>query len=143
MPQIGKHFTFEAAHRLQNHNGKCRNLHGHSYKVEVSVTGEMLQTSGPEEGMLIDFGVLSEWWKAQDAVLDHTTILEEGDPLIPALAAVGKEGTRLTIMPWPPTAEHLAEWLRADLWTWLNKQVGNFIVSVTVYETAKSWASAG
>ena len=44
--RIGKLFKFEAAHRLPNHPGKCKNLHGHSYKLEVVVNGEVNFFSG-------------------------------------------------------------------------------------------------
>lgn len=141
--KIGKDFAFEAAHRLQLHNGKCRNLHGHSYRVLVSVEGPDLATEGPETGMLFDFGVLSEWWKPMDSIFDHATILEEGDPIGTALADTGVEGTKITFFPWPPTAENLALWLREDLKNWLIAHLGrNFFVHVRVYETAKSWAEA-
>jgi len=56
---VVKSFTFEAAHALPNHDGKCKNLHGHSYRLEVFVEGP-IQTSGPGEGMVMDFARLSE-----------------------------------------------------------------------------------
>jgi 6-pyruvoyltetrahydropterin/6-carboxytetrahydropterin synthase len=55
MISIGKIFSFEAAHTLPNHEGKCRNLHGHSYRLEVEVTKEVNQ----ETGMVMDFGDLT------------------------------------------------------------------------------------
>jgi 6-pyruvoyltetrahydropterin/6-carboxytetrahydropterin synthase len=139
MPTIGKDFTFEAAHRLQNHDGKCRNLHGHSYKAQVSVTGERLQESGPQEGMLFDFGVLNEWWKsAGEPMLDHMTILEHGDPLIGRLAGE----VMMNVVDWPPTAENLSVFIAQGLWSWLAHHVesNGFLVKVKVYETEKSWA---
>ena len=56
---ITKQFKFEAAHSLPNHDGKCKNLHGHSYILEVTVSGP-IQTTGPQEGMVMDFAVLSK-----------------------------------------------------------------------------------
>jgi 6-pyruvoyltetrahydropterin/6-carboxytetrahydropterin synthase len=56
---ITKQFRFEAAHSLPEHSGKCRNLHGHSYLLEVTVTGDV-QTSGSAAGMVIDFAELSD-----------------------------------------------------------------------------------
>lgn len=56
---ITKQFRFEAAHRLEGHDGKCRNLHGHSYLLEVTVTGPVVQ-GGPTDGMVMDFGDLSD-----------------------------------------------------------------------------------
>lgn len=59
-----KLFVFEAAHQLLNHSGKCARLHGHSYKLEVTVSGP-LQKSGPAEGMIVDFDDLSKVVKEQ------------------------------------------------------------------------------
>ncbi len=52
--QIRKSFRFEAAHVLPHHPGKCARLHGHSYRFEVAVAGP-LQSSGPAQGMVVDF----------------------------------------------------------------------------------------
>ncbi|TSC65454.1 MAG: 6-pyruvoyl tetrahydrobiopterin synthase [Candidatus Berkelbacteria bacterium Gr01-1014_85] len=56
---VTKLFTFEAAHQLPDHNGKCARLHGHSYKLEVTVSGP-LQNIGSSDGMVIDFADLSK-----------------------------------------------------------------------------------
>ena len=55
---ITKLYTFEAAHQLPGHAGKCVNLHGHSYKLEVTVAGP-LQTEGSSAGMVVDFSDLT------------------------------------------------------------------------------------
>lgn len=144
--RINKTFTFEAAHRLQNHDGKCRNLHGHGYKVEVAVekTGKAaaLQEDGPQEGMLLDFGELSLWWEQPGSgqSFDHITILQDGDPLVAAL----EDLTPVLTFPWPPTAERMAIYLRGKLQTWLwDQHTGEVLVaSVRVWETGKSWAEA-
>lgn len=58
MPQltVTKEFTFSAAHRLPNYKGKCENLHGHTYKLQVTVKGK----PDPKTGMLIDFHKLND-----------------------------------------------------------------------------------
>jgi 6-pyruvoyltetrahydropterin/6-carboxytetrahydropterin synthase len=56
--RIRKQFTFEAAHVLPHHDGKCSRLHGHSYRLDVSLEGD-LQTTGPAQGMVVDFDALS------------------------------------------------------------------------------------
>lgn len=56
---ITKKFNFEAAHSLPNHDGKCRNLHGHSYVFEVTVGGSVVN-NGPKEGMVMDFADLKK-----------------------------------------------------------------------------------
>jgi 6-pyruvoyltetrahydropterin/6-carboxytetrahydropterin synthase len=69
--QIRKQFKFEAAHVLPYHDGKCSRLHGHSYRLDVTVEGP-LETAGPATGMVVDFDVLSQVVRANviDA-LDH------------------------------------------------------------------------
>ncbi len=59
MIEITRQFRFESAHFLPNHDGKCRNMHGHSYILEVTVGGDIIQ-SGPKEGMVMDFADLSK-----------------------------------------------------------------------------------
>ena len=56
---ITKQFRFEAGHSLPNHDGKCRGNHGHSYLLEVTVTGSIIQ-QGPKEGMIMDFTDISK-----------------------------------------------------------------------------------
>lgn len=139
--RIGKGFGFEAAHRLQHHGGKCRKLHGHSYKVHVAIESPLgLMEVGPSEGMVLDFGELNTWWKPLEAVLDHTTILEESDELVEVLQPF----TPVTTFPFPPTAENLADWIREDLQKWLAQRWPNGFVTPTVrvYESEKSWAEA-
>ncbi len=81
---ITKIYTFEAAHQLPNHAGKCANVHGHSYKLEVTVSGA-LQKDGSSSGMIMDFVELStiverevlNQWDHQflnDAVSFRTTV---------------------------------------------------------------------
>ena len=69
---ITKIYSFEAAHQLVGHAGKCAHLHGHSYKLEVSLSGALIPT-GSAEGMVMDFTDLSEVVKKEIIVpWDHT-----------------------------------------------------------------------
>ncbi len=56
---IEKEFCFEASHVLPHHDGKCRRLHGHSWKGRLVCEGDRLHESGPQTGMLLDFGRMS------------------------------------------------------------------------------------
>ncbi|PCI21325.1 6-carboxytetrahydropterin synthase QueD [Candidatus Wolfebacteria bacterium] len=72
---VTKFYTFEAAHQLVNHEGKCKNEHGHSYKLEVTVTGTPKQADGsPDEGMIIDFDEMSKIVKKVIDPFDHHNI---------------------------------------------------------------------
>lgn len=56
---VRKTFSFHAAHQIDHHPGECKNLHGHTYTVVLEARGP-IKTSGPEEGMVIDFGILKQ-----------------------------------------------------------------------------------
>lgn len=60
--RVTKTFTFDAAHTLDNHDGKCSAVHGHTYKIEIGVEGvpQLVHTSNPQSGMIIDFGRLKD-----------------------------------------------------------------------------------
>lgn len=74
MTTIFKEFAFEAAHRLPHvpAGHKCGRLHGHSYRVEVHVSG----TVDARTGMVMDFGDIKEAWKPLDEALDHRYLNE-------------------------------------------------------------------
>lgn len=93
MYYIEKRFSFEAAHTLPDHNGKCKNMHGHSYKCLIILKSPTLKTEGSERGMVCDFGKLSEFVDyALIHSLDHT-YLNDSIPLE------------------NPTAENIAKWI--------------------------------
>jgi 6-pyruvoyltetrahydropterin/6-carboxytetrahydropterin synthase len=88
--QIRKQFKFEAAHVLPHHPGKCSRLHGHSYRLDVTLEGP-LTGAGPAAGMIVDFEVLSQVVKSGVvAELDHRSLNE--------------------VMP-NPTAENVIVWI--------------------------------
>ena len=70
--EICKEFTFDAAHSLPHHEGACKNLHGHTYKVAIHVRQDELQEAGPAQGMVCDFGTIKDAWKKIHADLDHS-----------------------------------------------------------------------
>ncbi|AWW35139.1 6-carboxytetrahydropterin synthase QueD [Mannheimia varigena] len=57
MFKIAKEFSFDMAHMLDGHDGKCQNLHGHTYKLQVEVTGDLYE-SGAKRGMVMDYSDL-------------------------------------------------------------------------------------
>ncbi len=69
---VATKLSFSAAHNLPNYNGKCENLHGHNWDVEVQVSSEKL-----ENGMVIDFKILKKYLKEILSTLDHTYINEK------------------------------------------------------------------
>jgi len=72
--RVCKIFTFDAAHQLEGHKGKCANVHGHTYKLEVIVSGVPITEEDPaQEGFVMDFGDIKEAVKSKIVdVLDHS-----------------------------------------------------------------------
>lgn len=96
---LTKKFAFEMAHALDGYDGKCANLHGHSYHMEVTVDAGMPADGG--SGMAIDFGKIKEI--VQQAIIDrfdHALVLKEGSPLSAGQA-------NLIVVPFNPTTENL------------------------------------
>ena len=133
MITVTKTVRFDAAHVLTNHQGLCKNLHGHTYRVDVSVT----QAEGDESDMVIDFKDLKRI--ASEVVcdrFDHAFIYNtasEGEREIAAV--VEKNGMRTVPIPFRSTAENLARLFYGDL-----KARIPGLTSVTVWETADSSA---
>lgn len=76
MHKIAKEFSFDMAHMLDGHDGKCKNLHGHTYKLQVEVTGELVE-SGAKSGMVIDFSDLKAVVKREILdKMDHAFIFD-------------------------------------------------------------------
>ena len=121
--RIGKRFTFEAAHQLPNHDGKCARPHGHSYILEVVIEGEPEYQHGhPKQGMVLDFSDLGK--VVREKIIDR---LDHQD-----LNVVLADEMTVT------TAENIAAWAYAQLSVGLGTPFGG--VTVRVWETATSWA---
>lgn len=130
--------SFDSAHFLYGYNGKCSNIHGHHWTVEVMIEGEKLQESGEKRGMLIDFGDLKKVVKQLAEDFDHAFIYEQ-DSLKPStIQALNDENFNLIEVPFRPTAENFAHHFYELLST-----NGFCIKSVTVYETPDNCAVYG
>jgi len=72
MFRLSKMFRFEAAHFLPHHDGKCRRMHGHSWQATIVCEGYHLKHEGPKQGMLLDYGEISDAMEPiVDGALDH------------------------------------------------------------------------
>ena len=103
--------AFDSAHFLTDYYGKCENLHGHRWRVTVSLAQPELQTQGTMRDMVLDFGVFKKAVRAEADALDHTFLVEEGSLKPETIAALESEGFELTILPFRTTAENLARYL--------------------------------
>ena len=133
MTTVTKTVKFDAAHILTNHQGLCKNLHGHTYRVDVSVA----QADGAGGDMVIDFKDLKRI--ASEVVcerFDHAFIYNTESPGESEIAAVvEKNGMRVVPIPFRSTAENLAKLFFDEL-----KVRIPGLFSVKVWETVDSCA---
>ena len=128
--------AFDSAHFLAGYNGKCANLHGHHWVIEVQVSSGQVQENGEKRGMVIDFGDLKAAVRALADSYDHALILETGSLRQTTLAALREEQFRLIEVPYRPTAENFAKAFFGTL-----TEQGLPVQRVTVYETPDNCAS--
>ena len=105
--RITKRFTFEAGHALYGHDGKCKNIHGHSYKLYVTVIGEPITDSNsPKFGMIIDFADLKSMVKKEIVEeLDHSIILNRNSPHMELAQALQSKEQKVVLVDYQPTIE--------------------------------------
>ena len=102
--------SFDGAHFLTDYYGKCENLHGHRWRVVVTIGQEDLQREGTMKDMVLDFGVFKKAVREAAEELDHVFLVEEGSLKPETIAALESEGFNLKILPFRTTAENLAHW---------------------------------
>lgn len=112
MFRVSKEFSFDMAHILDGHDGKCRNLHGHTYKLQVEVSGDLYQ-QGPKKGMVMDFADLKDIVKTLILEpMDHAFIYDTNSERECKIAALLNELNSKTFdMPTRTTAEEMARFI--------------------------------
>ena len=118
--EISKKWSFDAAHQLPNHNGKCANLHGHTYTLEIVVSlqdGSLVEGPGrSDEGMVMDFYDITKVWKEQlEPLLDHKFLNDT--------------------LKFRTTSENISRWALGVF-----RGAGIPAIECSVSETASSWA---
>lgn len=103
--RVSKEFLFEAAHVLDNHEGKCKNIHGHSYKLVVTVIGEPKPNeSGSDAGMVIDFSLLKKIVNEEVVdKYDHSLVLKDDS----RFKGIEANNDQTIYVPYHPTCENL------------------------------------
>ncbi len=99
--KLAKEFRWEMGHRLPLHKGACRNIHGHSYRMEVEVEGDV----DPETGMVMDFGDISAVVKPFVAEMDHCFLCQDSDTEL--LKLFQSMGMKMIVIPYPSTVENI------------------------------------
>lgn len=107
--RITKQFSFETAHALHGYDGKCKNLHGHSYKLDVTVLGTPIEDErNPKFGMVIDFGDLKTIVKEEIVdIFDHATIFNRNTPHVEIAEYLTKLGHHILLVDYQPTTENM------------------------------------
>lgn len=125
------------AHLLSNYDGLCRNLHGHSYRLLVTVKGEVLRDeSSPKRGMVMDFSILKKIVKEQIVdKLDHATLIYDKVQQGLQLKGIAE---RIYPVPYEPTCENMVAHFAIRIQNCLPH--GIELVRVKLYETTTSFA---
>ena len=105
--RITKRFSFETGHALYGHDGKCRNVHGHSYKLYVTVIGHPISdTTHVKLGMVIDFSDLKVIVKNKIVdVFDHATVFNKNTPHVELAKELSDRGHNVLLVDYQPTSE--------------------------------------
>lgn len=138
--RIGKRYTFDAAHRLPLHEGKCARPHGHTYTLELELTGEVRMAQGSEQGMVLDYYKISEIVKRE--IMDKYDHQDLNVVMRPYFGVADPNEHNLT------TAENMvvifATILRTEinkLWNWKQGDETSIrLTRVRLSETGSSWA---
>lgn len=109
MIRITKIFTFETAHVLYNYDGKCKNMHGHSYKLFVTVKGNPIDDiDHVKNGMVVDFGDIKKIVKEEIIdVWDHAVLVNGDSPHQILGQDLEQKGHKVIFCPYQPTCENM------------------------------------
>lgn len=137
--RVTKQFNFEASHALWNYNGKCKNIHGHTYKLFVTVIGTpILDINNHKQGMVIDFGDLKHIVKSEIVdKFDHTLILNKNSAKLNS-ANTSQMLERYIETENQPTCENMVLLFSEIIKKKLPK--GIELYSIRLYETENSYA---
>ena len=142
---IKRYVETDTGHRVPNHKSKCKHLHGHRYRFEAEIEGDIVTDSGvSEEGMLMDFSDISHVLTVYvHDIIDHAFVLYEGDEEAKKACESMGDGHRTVIVPFIPTAENLAKWAFEQVQPHIQTAYGNRLQLVAMHfrETPKSLAT--
>ena len=138
--RITKQFSFETGHALYGYDGKCRNVHGHSYKLSVTVIGKpILDNTNVKFGMVIDFSDLKKIVREEIVnVFDHATVFNKNTPHVELAKELENRGHNVLLVDYQPTSEMMV----MDFATKIKKRLPKNIKlhSLKLQETDSSYA---
>lgn len=137
--RITKEFRFEMAHALMGYDGPCRNIHGHSYELKVTVKGEpIVGKDHPKQGMVMDFGDLKRIVRSEIIdIFDHALVLNQ-DMDQQAIRLLDQNFEKIILLHYQPTSELMVTDFAARIRSRL--PAGIELVSLLLRETATSYA---
>ena len=140
MIRLTKEFTFESAHALWGYDGKCREIHGHSYRLFVTVKGEpVTDPTSPKLGMVMDFGELKAIVAQQiTAHLDHSFVMRRTAEAEKLVESMQSQFANVILVDYQPTCENMLQDFAARLQKAL--PAGVTLHSLRLHETATSYA---
>ncbi len=138
--RITKSFTFETGHALYGYDGLCKNVHGHSYKLWVTVIGKPIEDSTHVKfGMVIDFKDLKKIVKKEIVdVFDHATVFNKNTPHVKLANTLQSSGHNVLLVDYQPTSEKMV----LDFASKIKKHLPEHIqlVALKLQETESSFA---
>jgi len=138
--RITKQFSFETGHALYGYDGKCKNVHGHSYKLFVTVIGRPIEDkNNVKYGMVIDFTDLKKIVKEEVVdVFDHATVFNKNTPHIELANELKERGHHVILVDYQPTSEKMVIDFMRKIKSRLPENIELF--SLRLQETDSSYA---
>ena len=138
--RITKQFSFETGHALYGYDGKCKNVHGHSYKLSVTVIGKPIEVSNNVKfGMVIDFSDLKKIVKDEIVdVFDHATVFNKNTPHVELAKELEIRGHNVLLVDYQPTSEMMVIDFAAKIKKYLPETIQ--LHSLKLQETDTSFA---
>ena len=132
--KVAKEFRWEAAHRLPWHHGKCKELHGHSYRLIAEFEGRP-----DNKGMVIDYNDITSMLQPVVSEMDHVTLISSTDEKL--ISVFNREGWKYKLLPFESTAENLCKYFMVEILRHEDsfiKRIEN--LTIRIFETDKSYA---
>jgi len=138
--RITKQFSFETGHALYGYDGKCKNVHGHSYRLNVTVIGSPISdTSNVKFGMVIDFSDLKKIVKEEIVnIFDHATVFNKNTPHVELAKELKDRGHNVLLVNYQPTSEMMVIDFASKIQKRLPENIS--LYSLKLQETATSYA---
>ena len=130
---IAKDFHWEMGHRLPFHNGGCRNIHGHSYRMRVELVGRL-----DANGMVMDYFDMKELIEPLVEKIDHSFLCDESDREMRDFFE--RTPLKHVLVPFPTTAENLVGWFLKEIAKLLAPYPNILSLTVRIHETERTYA---